>query len=252
MANRYVKIKPSALSWGECWNLPDTAKGRFLLLAMKVLRNEFPLSEGTPLEEDPVRDELAREALSAWAWNRLRLTLGDLEPLGFHSPRFRIPKASLMPSLYGVSLTMTHPGGDCFALVLAAVGVRNGPPLEDCFTTFLTPLASGYSLYTTNGRRRFNPLPGNPGSRHPGMPVAELHERHLRSLAELRRRREIPRISTPEEVHEHQASSVRRFNDWMLSRGVWVLMTDAEVAAVRERVSKLPVPALPPEFPAAP
>ena len=249
MATRYVKTNSLALSWAECWNFPDTVKGRFLLFAMKVFRIEFPLNEGIPLEGDPDRAELAPEALPAWARNRLRSSEDELAALGFEWPRFQIPEASLLPSIYGVSLTMTHPGGDCFALVLAAVGVRNGPPMEERFTTFLTPLAPGYSLYTTNGRRRFDPLPGNPGSRHPGMPVAELHACHLRALSGLQTRREILRISTPEEVREHQASSVRWFNEWMLSRGVWVLMTDAEVALVRERVSKLPVPPLPPEFP---
>lgn len=249
VATRYVKTNNLALSWAECWNFPDTARGRFLLFAMKVFRIGFPLNEGIPLEGDPARAELAPEALPAWAWNRLRASVEELESLGFHSPRFQIPEGSLLPNIYGVSLIMTHPGGDCFALVLGAVGVRNGPPLEERFTTFLTPLAPGYSLYTTNGRRRFDPLPGNRGSRHLGMPVTELHACHLRALAEQRTRREVPRISTPEEAREHQASSVRRFNEWMLSRGVWVLMTDAEVALVRERVSKLPVPPLPPEFP---
>lgn len=249
MATRYVKTNNLALSWAECWNLPATAKGRFLLLAMKVLRNKVPLSVGLPLEEKPGWDELAPEALPTWAWNRLRSSMDDLEALGFERTRFQMPGASLLPNLYGVSVAMHHAGGDCFGLVLAGVGVGNGTPVEERSTTFLTPLAPGYSLYTTNGRRRFDPLPGNRGSRHPGMPVAELHACHLRSLAELRTRREIPRISTSEEVREHQAASSRRFNEWMLSRGVWVLMTDAEVALVRERVSKLPVPPLPPEFP---
>ena len=194
---------------------------------------------------------MAPKALPAWAWNRLRPTMDELGSLGFKESRFQMPEESLLPNIYGVSVTLHHAGGDCFALVLIGVGVGNGPPIEERSTTFLTPLAPGYSLYTSNGRRRFDPLPGNRGSRHPGMPVAELHACHLRSLAELRTRRKIPRVSTPGEVREHQAASARRFNEWMLSRGVWELMTDAEVALLREKISKRPVPPLPPEFPAS-
>ncbi|MFO1461126.1 MAG: hypothetical protein U1G08_17190 [Verrucomicrobiota bacterium] len=251
MAKRYVRTDSLALSWAECWNLPDTAKGRCLLLAMKVLRNQVTLNEGIPLEEDPEADEIPAEAMPAWARNRLKTPVDELTSLGFEGPWFRIPVDSLLPGIYGASVTLHHPRGDCFAVVLAAVGIRKGPPIEEHYTTFLTPLAPGYSLYTTNGTRRYDPVPGNRGSRHPGIPVAELHARHIQSLVDLRTRREIRRVSTSEEVREHLAASVRRFNEWMLSRGVWVLMTDAEVARLREKVSKLPRPLLPPEFPAA-
>ncbi|MBL9172060.1 MAG: hypothetical protein JNL10_00875 [Verrucomicrobiales bacterium] len=53
-------------------------------------------------------------------------------------------------------------------------------------------------------------------------------------------------------MREHQTASVRRFNEWMLSRGVRELMTDAEVALLRERILKRSIPPLPPEFPAGP
>jgi hypothetical protein len=216
-------------------------------LFLKLFQIPVPLVQGFPSSQQTAENSVAESELPDWARRRFAGPLAELVALGFHTPRFRLSKKLLIPNLHGASVTLLHQGGEMWALVTSNMLVPTRPHLENVMVAVLSALEPGINMVTTDTPRQLDPLPGHDIVRRLGASIQALVIEHRERLQHIKKHRFILPVRTPEELVHVEAENEKRFTDAMLARGVWVMMTDEEVATLREKACTMPVPPLPPE-----
>jgi hypothetical protein len=133
-------------------------------------------------------------------------------------------------------LVALHPAKTTIAKVLYALFRTR----EVQVTMFESKLANGTILGTTNKRRDFDPQPGVIIERHVGERAASLWQRHQKKLKALPADNPPVMFGGFEQVAAFEDKLVRDIYDNKIRRGIWVEMTEAEVAALRAK--RLPPP----------
>lgn len=243
---RYFKPNHLRLSWCECWHM-FSWRNRIGAAVLKLFRIPLPLTQGFPSDEDDWKNSVAESGLPNWARRRLAGPLAELVAAGFHSPRFVMPKNLLAPNLYSANAALLHQEAEMWALVIVTLGMAVKPHSENLVVVISSVLGPGISIVTTNAPRSFDPPPGNEIVRRLGATVQSLVTEHRQRLERTRQHRPITPVRTPDELVRVKAENYRRLKETMLARGVWVIMTDAEVATLCEQIRGLPVPPLPPD-----
>ena len=234
---RHFKSDLRKLSLTECWNLTRNWTV-LLLLGAKAFRIPWFSATGVPMS-DHVReflgsmddlDEAQREAVLGH--------LGELEPLGFHSPVVLVPKDNLLVGIHTGIVLLRHGSGRHLARITVTKVNLAGTPKRESWVGFGTFPADGTQIYSSGYRRLMDPLPGDVGLYRPGMRSAALWALH-QDLVAKRLAGRIPRpVGTEEEFWQVQSSLEDRVFRHHLATGHYQLLTEAEVAEQRRLVAK--------------
>lgn len=159
----------------------------------------------------------------------LRDTLADAEDLGF-----RLAFAydiECLGDAYGCTTTLVN-ANRTILLQSAWVRVRIGPTVgAKSAAAVISKLEDGHYLSTSNVARQFDPWPGLKVDHCVGATVPKLVQHHMQRLtAEAR-----AVVSLDDEALRRCVLELhQRAADWNISRGVWVPLTDAEFARLRD------------------
>ena len=234
---KYYKTDSRKISFREYWHI--SRGGGFLIAWLKkILGRRMNLITGIP-EPQPFREKIvARDSLPPLMMERFDRATEDLRRLGFDQFWLFGAKDSLTGGI-SRGLVALHPSQTTIAKVLYALHRTR----EVQVTVFESELADGTILGTTNKKRDYNPLPGIVVERHVGERPSGLWERHQKKLQALQTGN--PPVMFPglEQVAAFEDKLVRKVYDDKIRRGIWVEMTEAEVAALRAK--RMPPPLRP-------
>ena len=229
---RYYKLDSRQVRWGEYRRLAADPVTLLVLSFCKLCRIPFQLMKGLPLHDSQAVNLLAEGELPEFVGRRWQPDLDRLIALGCHSPQVYGVRDNLTPTL-GFVAAFLHPAGEAVARVLYARPASAPEAAAKVRTSFMSQLADGTSVTTSNGKRELDPAPDTLTVWHPEMPVEQLWQRHQERLAELRLRASVQLVRTPEELAEHHDQVERRAFENYIRRGLYVEMSAAEVEAMR-------------------
>lgn len=148
--------------------------------------------------------------------------------LGFRSPFFY--RAVGIGIAQGFGAALLSGNGCTVSSLITSRAEQKGKVTAETFVVFLSARDDRHFTVTSNGRRKFDPDPDLAVEHLPGASVEDLWRRHeVRVSAG-------PRTAwTPEEIPALVAKLERRSIDVLAERGVYVLMSPAEVEAMRRR-----------------
>jgi hypothetical protein len=99
-------------------------------------------------------------------------------------------------------------------------------------------VSDGIVLATTNKKREFNPLPKHIVQRKVGAEAEELLAMHQKKMADFNRANTLRSFASLEDVAGFEDRLIGETYDDKIRRGIWVEMTEAEVAALRAQPAK--------------
>lgn len=126
-------------------------------------------------------------------------------------------------------IEMLHNSGESIGKVIHATFGS----LTSLVTVFLSVSDNGKITATTNKKPELNAPPEVDTERMAGFAVAELWQRHLERLSAARTIRAVRRFQGFDDVASFEDEWVKRIFEYQVSRGVWVEMSESEVAALR-------------------
>jgi hypothetical protein len=224
---KYYKIDSRRVSFREYWHIAH-GMGIFIGWINKVLRRRIALASGMP-EPQPFRDKvIERESLPPLMMKRFDGAAEDLRRLGFDQFWLYGAKEKLTGGI-SCGMVALHPAKTATAKVIYAL--FRGREVQ--VTIFQSELADGTILATGNKKRDFNPLPGVIVQRHVGESAAGLWKRHQGRIEALPSRNPPIMFAGLEQVAAFEDKLVQKSYDDKIRRGIWIEMTDAEVAALR-------------------
>jgi hypothetical protein len=233
---KYYKTDSRRISFREYWHL-SRKRGFLIAWLNKILGRRLNLTTGIP-EPQPFRDKIVeRESLSPLMLERFDQARADFQRLGFNEFwLFRSP-ISLTGGI-SCALLALHPAKTTTGKVIyAAFRTR-----EQQVVTFQSELSDGTILSTTNKRRDFDPPPDAIVERYIGESAAGLWERHQKKLETLQPHNPPVRLADFSQLAAFEDKLIQRSFDDKIRRGIWVEMTDAEVAALRAKRLPPPIP----------
>lgn len=217
---RFYRVDTSRLTWGECWRLAPGL--RFLLLGgMKLCRVALPMSmalaapEELALVEPDSLPPPAREASD-------RLLAPLLEPRGPFRPVFCYRGQNLVRGEGFATVALSSDGRTVAQVLYSRI-----EPMEKAALGFASRLADGTVVLTVGMKREFDSPPRVRSRYLPGAEPEELwaaHARHVGSEA------------VPSDPAELILQNERRAAEWNEKRGVYRLMTEAEVQDLRRQL----------------
>jgi hypothetical protein len=230
---KYYRTDSRKISLGEYWNI--SRGGRFLFAALyKLLGIPLKLTEGIP-EPSQIRDRLIEAGtIPRNISDKLNSGILEFRELGFDQFWFYTLKDSLMiGSTYGVQAL--HSSHLAVGKILF-VSLRNR---ERLVLAFLSRFDDGTILATTDKKPDFRTLPKYIVQRFPGAGARRLWELHQKKQAALSVSASPLTFANFEQTASFDDETSRASYEDKIRRGIWVEMTDAEVAALR---AKLPPP----------
>jgi hypothetical protein len=226
---KYYKTDSRKISFREYWHV---GRGRSFLKGWlnKILRRPMTLPQGIP-EPQPFRDKIIdRDSIPAPILERFDKAEKELRQLGFDQFWFYGIKNSLTGGI-SRGLAALHSSKIAIGNVIY-VSVKTR---ESQVVLFSSDLADGMILLTTNKKRDFDPTPGFFSERRLGASAAVLWGLHQKRLAASLQGNPPKILASFEQVAALEDKKVRKIFDEKLRRGVWVEMTDNEVAALRAK-----------------
>jgi hypothetical protein len=212
-----------------------TRGARFpLAVLFKVLRIPLKLPAGIP-EPQPLRDRLIDgNTIPRNISERLNSVIPEFRELGFDQFWFHTLKDVLMiASGYGVqALHSSH-------LVIGQILFVSYKARERFALAFVSRFSDGTILATTDTKPNFRPLPNYIVQRFPGAGARRLWELHQKKQAALSTSAAPLTFANFEQTAAFADEASRASFEDRIRRGIWVEMTEAEVAALR---AKLPPP----------
>jgi hypothetical protein len=226
---KYYRTDSRKISLGEYWNI--SRGGRFLFAALyKLLGIPLKLTEGIP-EPQPLRDRLIEAGTIPPAiFSQLNSGIRDFQQLGFDQFWFYTLKNSLTSgSSYGVlSLHSSH--HTLGKIIYVSIKAHTTLVLA-----LMSELGDGTVFATSNKKQDFNQSPQYIAQRAPGAGAARLWELHQMKLEGLSRTRPPKKFTDFDQVAAFDDRFLRLSYDDKIRRGIWVEMTEAEVAALRAK-----------------
>jgi hypothetical protein len=220
---QYVYTDLTRLTCRELWRFSPNVVVFLGLCVRKLLHWRFPVRTAV-CHEDTLRlidaADVPRDAARV-----LDPLIAECEDLGaklaFH---YTVPAVG---PLEGYAAALLAPDRVTYIAVMwsgAQIG-RSRSGKRGC--VFASQLADGTFLSTTDFPQKFNSPPGFNVRRKPGASPSELAERHRQALAETEG---IPVTLDVNKVKESLLEARRRTAEWNISRGIWVCLTEEDVA----------------------
>jgi hypothetical protein len=168
---------------------------------------------------------------------QMQETVAAMERLGFHLPVYQrmVGELNLDRADTG-GVILRHPNGEYIASIVYMAN-RRPPPhmgiMEHVFYSFSASFPNG-TLTVTSSRTMHDPPPGSRTVYRSGSP-AELLQTLDAEVARVRAYAEpMPARIEADLALSHDAH-LRRMLAWNVHRGIWIPMSDAEVADLKER-----------------
>ena len=223
----YYKTDSRRLTFREYWNIIGFPRVIFPWIC-KVLAIPLRLPEGIPgptpfkemLVELPTIPEPARQQVGE--------KLESLRALGFGQSWCFLPKDSLMSGTGYGAMALHHSGQVAAKIVYAKYGT-----VETLVQGFITKLADGRTILTTDNKPRLLPPSGVDVERLAGASTMVLWKRHSKRMLAA------SSVSAPiifanlDHIAAFEDEYSRRNCEFHIARGVWVPMSSDEVEALR-------------------
>jgi hypothetical protein len=233
---KYYKTNSRKISFREYWHI---SRGTGFLIAWFNKAFGIPMNfiAGIP-EPQAFRDKIIeRNLVPPTIFEKLNSGVLDLQQIEFDEFLFYTLKNSLTTGL-GYGVQALHPSHKTMSKVLY-VSYKNR---ERSVLAFLSELNDGTILGTTNKKQDFNTPPKHIIQRRLGASARELWELHQKKLAEMNRSNPPKIFANFDQVAAFEDKFLRMSYDDKIRRGIWVEMTDAEVAASRSKRIPPPIP----------
>jgi hypothetical protein len=226
---KYYKTDSRKISFIEYWNITSTLKGFLLASRNKILGKQMNLTRGIP-ELVPFPERIvATNAIPPLILANLDSGIAELKQLGFDQFWYYMSKESLTAGV-GYGVQAVHSSRQAIGkIVFVAVRKR-----KHFSFSFISQLKDETFYFTTNNRKRFNSAPGHFGLRKLGTTSRQLWEIHQKSLERLSRRgNPVKVLADFNQMVESDNVYMKQMYEDKIRRGIWVEMTEAEVATLR-------------------
>ena len=233
---RYYRTENRKLTFRECWWLARGWRVLFLWVP-KLLHVPLELGAGLPAPRPFEERWVDPATLPAEVREKLERKAHALMRLEFDFCHYHVLVGNLLTSDSG-GCYMMHASGEIVATFLYARNfAEDGSSHQSDVTAFLTPLADGSMLVTTDQSQKLESPSHDDIRREPGASLEELFSVHRARVAAARSAGRLAPgkiLETPELAEVVDAYELRSF-EFHVTRGVWVPMTDTQVVRLRER-----------------
>lgn len=233
---KYYKTDSRKISFSEYRHI--SPKGFWIAWWNKLLGRKMNLNRGIPEPQPFTSRMIGASAVPKAFSEKLDTAAQELKAIGFDHCWYCTTKESLQGSL-GYGLSGLHSSRQIVANIVHAT-IRGR---ESSAMAFLSELQDGITLSTNNKKPGFNLPPGHMVLREIGAGAQSLFNLHQQRLAELPPENP-PRIFAGlDDVAAFEDKLLQRYYEDKIQRGIWVEMTDAEVAALRvQRATAFVIP----------
>ena len=221
MPATYYKVHGGRLTVAEYWRICSSWQGFLYALALKPFGGfRFTFSIPRPEDLNIVRPE----DLPAEARDRLRGRVEGFERAGLELAFYQ--RSQILEShRVGAGAVLLGHGGE----VIGTVAVASGRRWVGEFTC-TTHFTDGRACATTTERAKFRTQPHITAFRCPRLKPEELCERHRENLARMEAAGHFPTRFTAAQLPRVILEAQQRFVDFHAARGVFVPMTEEEIA----------------------
>jgi hypothetical protein len=232
---KYYKVDHSKITLREYWNIGRSWKA-FLAWGMARLGMPMASGPGFSAPESIAELEIPESDVSAYAREKLQPLMEQCTQLGFYSPRYYVHE-SIRRDVRTFVISMLHRSGE-FTLRLMHARAANGPvPVEKTLAVLLSELYDGTFFFTSNERERFKVPPGVSNNRLLGGTSLQLIESHQQKLARLKLRNPPKQVHSKEALDEVWNRYEKLGLNFQIGRGLYILMSLAEVEHQRNSKS---------------
>ena len=233
---KHYKTDSRKISFGEYWRI-STGFGFVIGWINKIFGIPMNFISGIP-EPQPFRDRLIEtDRMPRTIFEKLNLGVQDLQQLGFNQFWFYTSKNSLT-SGFGYAVQALHSSHEVVGkIIYVSVKTR-----ESLVLAFLSELNDGILLATTNRKHDFNSPPKHVIQRKLGANASQLWELHQEQLAECGLKNPPEVFADFDQLAAFEDKNSRRLYEDKIKRGIWVEMTDSEVADLRSKQLPPPIP----------
>jgi len=232
---KYYKTDSRKITFVEYWRLSH--KGFLVGWLNKILGIPMNLPTGIP-EPQPFRDKIIeRDCLPPPIIGKLSRGVKDLQEVGFDQFWFYATKNSLTRG-FGYGVQALHPS----LTTIGKVVYVSYKTRERLALALFSDLSDGTILGTTNKKEDFNDPPRRIIKRKPGANAWELWDLHQKRLTQLNRNNPPKIIADFDQVAAFEDKNLHDAHEDKVRRGIWVEMSDAEVAALRSKRLPPPIP----------
>src|SRR5882724_2095592 len=231
---KYYKTDSRKISFVEYWHL--SRKGFWLGWLNKLIGKQMNFIRGIPGPEPLASRIITADAVPAEIRQRLDHGISDLRQAGFDQFWYYTAKLSLTG---GVSYAVEglHSSRQIVAKVIYVIFKTR----ESFVTALISGFPDGTLLAPTIKKRDFTPPRKHVVQRQPGAGAPALLELHQRALAKLASRKAPQVFNNLEAVAAFEDIFLRESYEDKIKRGIWVEMTEAEVAALRAKTLPPPI-----------
>lgn len=226
------------LTFKECWTLTRNWQA-IVLGACKVLRIAFPIPGGYLYPPPLIESKVDEQDLPPHSLARLVEGKEDLQRLGFISPVYFVMNYFIGPQRMS-AVALLDESRSSVAMMVCIRLFSTFPPTDSHSLGLLTPANDGRILVTSNDNKHFQAPPGIEGEAAHGASPERLWKRHVERMAmfsgsfkSIRSERDMLAVLEDNEC--------RNF-DFNTARGVYVPMTDEEIAVAKAATGTTEVP----------
>jgi hypothetical protein len=223
---KYYKTDSRKISFREYWHI---ARKNFWLAWLNKIRGvQMNFIRGIP-EPQPFKNRIIEaRSIPKEILEQLNSGVLDFQKLGFNQFWYFSNSLSLTGG-GGYAVEGLHSTGQILGKVLYVYYKGR----ERLVIAFMTGFTEETILATNNKKREFNPPAGHIVQRSVGAGAEVLFRLHQKKLAELGRAKTSQVFMGLDGVAAFEDKLAQRSYDDKIKRGIWVEMTDAEVAALR-------------------
>lgn len=225
----YYRQDLRKLTFKECWTLTRNWQA-IILGACKVLRIALPIPGGHPYPPPLIESKVDEQDLPPHALARLVEGKEDLQRLGFISPVYFVMNFFIGPQRIS-AVALLDESRSSVAMMVCIRLFNTSPPTDAHALEFLTPANDGRILITSNDKKHFQAPPGIEGEAVHGASPERLWTRHVERMAMFSG--SFKSIKSERDMLAVLEDNECRSFDFNTARGVYVPMTDEEIAVAK-------------------
>lgn len=229
---KYYKTDSRKISFREYWHI--TPKGFWLAWWNKIRGVQMNTIRGIP-EPQPFKSRIVEPGgIPGQILAKLNSVKVELQKLGFEQFWYYSNTQSLSDS-GGYAIMALHSARQVTAKVLY-VFYHNR---ERMVVVFNSSFTDGTTVGSTNKKKEFNPLPELVVVRKVGCDAACLLKLHQDKVAQLCQTKTPVTLAGLDDVSVFEDKLIQEVYDDKIRRGIWVEMTEPEIAALRAQPPKV-------------
>jgi hypothetical protein len=223
----YYKVDSTKRTYAEYWRLAPSLSGFLYAALHKLLRAQLPHTFG--IRRPEALNRHIESDLPSPARERLAPVIAKCEELHLTFQFYSSVDAMIGSRLMAYSAAMLHLDGSTWATAITVLGRNKARPATFCCFSLLY---DGRYVVTSDHAWKLNPHPGDIVEYLVGAQPEAISTRHSERITEPGHR---PICIRPEELTRTILTREQRHVDHQVERGVYVPMTDAEVARITRK-----------------